>query len=58
MMMKLDTAKSPALALAVALTCFWAFSADAADVTLIDKGEIGLMGAMYAVSTGRVAFYQ
>ena len=46
--MKLKTTKSPAVALAVALTCFWAFSAahaDAADVALTQESQAAITPA-------------
>jgi carbonic anhydrase len=48
MMMKLKTTKSPAVALAVALTCFWAFSAphaDAAEVALTQESQAAITPA-------------
>jgi carbonic anhydrase len=47
-MMKLNTMKSPAVALAVALTCFWAFGAvhaDAAGVALTQEAQAAITPA-------------
>jgi carbonic anhydrase len=48
MMMKLNTTKSPAVVLAVALTCFWAFGAvhaDAAGVALTQEAQTAITPA-------------